>query len=155
VANYLKQKYNYEIVLCGGKNDIEQSKIFNTTCDFEYTDLIGKTTILELISIISRASLLISNETSAPHFSVALDVKTIVLYSGNHFGRFVPYPNSLTIEKYKCIYHPKISSDENNYIKQSNTNGYTSKLNINDISLKQVIAEIDNFFCVENINNCF
>lgn len=149
VANYIRQKYNYEIVICGGKNDIEESKIFNMSCDFKYTDLIGKTTILELISIISSASLLISNETSAPHFSVALDVKTIVLYSGNHFGRFVPYPNSLTIAKYKCIYHPIISSDENKYIKRSNTNGYTSKLNINEITLKHVITEVDKFFSFE------
>ena len=154
VANYINEKYNYEIVLCGGNNDIEESKIFSKFCKFEYTDLIGKTTILELISIISCASLIISNETSAPHFSVALDVNTIVLYSGNHFGRFVPYPNSLTNAAYKCIYHPLISSDENYYKKLSNTSGYTSQLNINEISIKQVINEVDKYLPIENIINC-
>ena len=154
LANYIKQTYNYEIVVCGGKNDIDESKFFKEYCKSNYTDLIGKTTILELISIINHASLIISNETSAPHFSVALNVNTIVIYCGNHFGRFVPYPNSLTSSKYKCIYHPTISSNENNYKKISNTYGYISNLNINEISINQVISEVDKFFLLDNKINC-
>jgi len=151
VACYIKQKYQYDIVLCGGENDIDQSIIFNMFSDFEYTDLVGKTSIVELISILSNASLLISNETSAPHFAVALNVNTIVLYCGNHFGRFVPYPNSLLNAKYKCIYHPMIYSNEDYYKKLSNTSGYTSKLDINEIPFKQVISEVDKFFPLDNI----
>ena len=36
--------------------------------------------------------LLISNETSAIHIAAALDVQSICILGGGHYGRFTPYP---------------------------------------------------------------
>lgn len=142
LAHYIINKYGLTILICGGKNDIDQAEEFKKVSNFEYIDLVGKTSILDLISIISTSKLLISNETSAPHFSIALNIKTIVLYCGNHYGRFVPYPDTCLETKYKCICHPFIRNY--NYKEISNTYGYNSQLDINEILYEEVFCEIDN-----------
>lgn len=143
LAKHIKEVYNYEIVVCGGSNDLNDSIKFSLSYDYFYTDLIGKTSLKDLISIISNSKLLISNETSAPHMAVSLGVNTIVLYCGNHFGRFIPYPYNFKDFKYKAICHPLISGDVLEYKTISNSYGYVSNLNINDISLEHVIFETD------------
>jgi ADP-heptose:LPS heptosyltransferase len=81
---------------------------------------------------------MIANETSAPHFAVALEMTNIfVISNGNHFGRFTPYPKEIW-PYYYPIYHPEIEQDLDNYKQLSNSYGYGSRLNINDISVEKV-----------------
>jgi ADP-heptose:LPS heptosyltransferase len=55
----------------------------------------GKTSLKDIIDIIQRSTIVISNETGIAHLSLALDVPTIVLSNGNHYGRFTEYPKEL------------------------------------------------------------
>jgi ADP-heptose:LPS heptosyltransferase len=64
--------------------------------DFPITSQCGKTGLIDLVTEIARSRLLISNETSGPHFAAALDTDCICISNGNHFGRFHPYPLSMT-----------------------------------------------------------
>jgi len=87
---------------------------------------------------------MISNETSAPHFAVALELKNVfVLYNGKHYGRFTPYPKCMT-ENYHAICHPVIEKNKNDYKKLSNSDGFVNDLNIDEISVEGVIKSIDN-----------
>ena len=84
----------------------------------EYIDLVGKTSLVDLLHVIYNGNLIIANETSAPHFAVALEVANIfVISNGNHYGRFTPYPNDVT-KSYHAIYHPKIEKDVDDYNEQ-------------------------------------
>ncbi len=143
VGKFLKKKYGYEIVLCGGPTDIEEAKEFAKYFDREYLDLVGKTSLVELLTIIYNGNLMIANETSAPHFAVSLEMTNVfVISNGNHYGRFTPYPKEIT-KNYYPIYHPEIEKDLNNYKKLSNSYGFGSKLDIDEVSIKMVQKKIE------------
>ena len=65
-----------------------------------------------------------------------------VIYNGNHFGRFIPYPREIT-QNYHPIYHPEIGINLDDYKKQSNYPGFKSNLYIDDISFNMVKDKID------------
>lgn len=142
VGTWLKERYGYEIVLCGGPSDKNDAVEFRKYFYGEYLDLVGKTSLVELLHVIYNGNLMISNETSAPHFAVALEMTNVfVIYNGNHYGRFTPYPKEVS-ENYHVIYHPEIEKDLDDYKKLSNIYGYVSRLDINEISVDMVIHKI-------------
>ena len=142
LAKWIKNNLNYEIVLCGGKEDMKEVNIFEKIYGNSYLNLIGKTTLTDLIFILKNSKMIVSNETFIPHMAVALGLKSIfVISNGNHFGRFIPYPSEITTS-YFPIYHPEIGRDLKNYKILSNTYGYGSKLDINGISTEDVIDKI-------------
>jgi len=67
------------------------------------TNLIGKTTIPQLIDLIGSAQLLISNETSVTHIAAATQTPSVCILGGGHFGRFAPYPDHMA-HKPICVY---------------------------------------------------
>ena len=142
IGKYIKEKYNYDIVVCGGPTDKKDVKKFKRIADYEYIEMVGKTSLVDFLYIIYNGNLMITNETSAPHFAVALEMTNIfVISNGNHYGRFTPYPKEIW-QGYHPIYHPKIEKDLDDYKKLSNSYGYGSKLNINEISCKIVKDKI-------------
>jgi len=143
IGQYLKNTYNYDIVLCGAPSDRQDANRFKDLFRGEYLDLVGKTTLLDLLQVIYNGNLMLSNETSAPHFAVALEMANIfVIYNGKHYGRFTPYPKEIYAD-YHVICHPNIEKNLDDYEKLSNSYGYGSDLNINDISYEVVIEKID------------
>lgn len=143
IARHLKIKHGEQIVLCGGPTDRKDANEFSKCFDDNYIDLVGKTSLLDLLYIISNANMMISNDTAAPHLAIALERTNIfVIYNGNHYGRFIPYPKETTTN-YHVVYHPQIDKDFNNDKKLCNIYKFGSSLDINDISLEQVIGKID------------
>ena len=143
VGEYLKERYNYEIVLCGAPDDSMDSAHFRSNFKGSFFDFVGRTSLVELLNIFNNANIVITNETFAAHLSVSLSLKNVfVIYNGNHYGRFTPYPKEIS-QKYHVIYHPEIEKNLNNYKKISNTTGFESNLNINDISKDMVLEKID------------
>ncbi len=143
VGEYLKEKHSYEIVLCGAPSDSEDAMKFKNNFMGEYIDLVGKTSLIDLLYVIYNGNIIIANETSAPHFAVALEMTNIfVISNGNHYGRFTPYPKDIS-ENYHVIYHPKIEKDLDDYEKLSNSYGFGSSLDINEISVESIKTKID------------
>jgi ADP-heptose:LPS heptosyltransferase len=102
---------DYEIVLCGGKEDeplYEEFKKISTN-NRSVTDLIGKTTLIELFSIIKNAKFIITNETSASHITVAVGTPSVCILAGAHYGRFQPYSVESPEDEGKK-YLPKIAN---------------------------------------------
>jgi len=143
IGQHLTTKYNYKIVLCGAEAEMRDAREFKKYFKNSYLDLVGKTSLVELLYVIYHGDLMLANETSAPHFGVALDMKNLfVIYSGNHYGRFTPYPKQLS-QNYHVICHPFIEKDLIEYKKLSNNYGYENDLDINDISVENVKNKID------------
>lgn len=142
IAHYLKQTYHYNIVLCGGPGDRHLADDFSINAQCEYIDLVGKTSLLEFLHIIGNSQMLVSNETSAPHFAIALDIDHVfVISNGNHFGRFTPYPKAIT-EHYHVIYHPEIENRIDDAEWLGCNFGPGSALDINDITVESVKNKI-------------
>ena len=115
IANYAELIENvdpgYEIVLCGGKEDkphYEEFKKINVANRI-IKNLVGKTTLIELISIIKQAVYIITNDTSASHIAVAVRTPSVCILSGAHYGRFQPYVVEMLKEVEKK-YLPKIAN---------------------------------------------
>ncbi len=71
-------------------------------------NLVGKTSLPQLIDHITRTGLVICNETSAVHIAAACGTKAVCIVGGGHFDRFAPYPEhvysrtSFIFEKMPC-----------------------------------------------------
>ena len=138
VGMWLKEKYGYEVVLCGAPSDSQEAAEFPKYFDGDYVDLVGETSLVDMLYVICNGNMMISNETSIPHLAVALEMKNIfVISNGNHFGRFTPYPKKVC-ENYHVIYHPKIEKDLGDYEKLSDSFGNGSTLDINLIRVDSV-----------------
>ncbi len=67
----------------------------NAGDDPEIIDLMGKTSLPELMDIMKGAALVVSNDTGPAHLSIAIGAPTLVVVGGGHFGSFVPYPETI------------------------------------------------------------
>lgn len=91
---HIVQNLTYShIVLCGSEREQYLSESFTNEYKGDKTiiNLTGKTNLIELTSIISNASLIITNETSSSHIAVATRTPSVCLFGGGHYGRFHPY----------------------------------------------------------------
>lgn len=78
-------------IFCGGPGEKEFGDYLQQHIPESGPNLIGYTSLVELVSIISKAHFVIANETSAVHIAAAVDIPSICILGGGHFGRFVPY----------------------------------------------------------------
>jgi ADP-heptose:LPS heptosyltransferase len=85
-------------------------------------NLIGTTSLPQLIDIIGNAELVVGNDTSAIHIAVAAKRKSVCILGGGHFERFVPYPQHFEsapvccyykMECYNCNWHCIFTSASN------------------------------------------
>ena len=84
-----------QIYLIGGKNEVELCKRIEEKCQGKAESLAGRTGLPELLEVISRAKFLISNDSAAIHMGAQCGVSSICIFRGNHFGRFLPYPETM------------------------------------------------------------
>ncbi len=143
VGSWLADECGLDVVVCGGPEDmaeVARDQVFSR--DSRFHNLVGATTLLELIAIVGQARILVSNETMAPHCA-ALPNRTpcIVIYNGNNFGRALPYPEEIC-DRHFPVYHPAIAADPEAYKAESNRFGFYNTLDICDISTEMVIEQI-------------
>ena len=86
-------------------------------------DLMGKTSLPELLDIMKGAALVVSNDTGPAHLAIAIGAPTLVIVGGGHFGCFVPYPETIRpatarfvfqeMDCYHCFWRcPKRATDK-------------------------------------------
>jgi ADP-heptose:LPS heptosyltransferase len=87
---------SHPVYLAGGSGETETGNYLaeNLPARSVY-NLIGKTSLTQLIDLIGNASLVISNESSAIHIASATKTKSVCILGGGHFGRFAPYPHTM------------------------------------------------------------
>lgn len=82
-------------ILCGGKDDIAISNNIKKKCSSnnkgKLLDFTGKTSLLDLLNIISKSDFVLSNDTSAVHLAVAVQVQAICILGPWELGRIYPY----------------------------------------------------------------
>jgi ADP-heptose:LPS heptosyltransferase len=66
----------------------------------------GSTTLLGLATLLQRARLVVSNETSAVHLAAAVGTPSVCILGGGHFGRFLPYAKSACHNIPHVVCHP-------------------------------------------------
>ena len=105
VAARLHDKTNWGCVLVGNQTEKNFGETFHYSKGLK--NLIGKTAIVEIVSLILNARLVITNDTAAVHIAAACGTPSVSILGGGHFGRFLPYPEVLKLQKGfpSAIYH--------------------------------------------------
>lgn len=136
----------YQFVLIGSENEkfIAEEIIRKVNDNSSLCDLVGKLTLIDFVHLIGNLCLLISNETSAVHISAACETETICISNGNHFGRFNPYPTTVS-NKITTIY-----PTEDFYVKEKQMNlmrktAIQSNIDINLIPAESVYAKMKDY----------
>ena len=143
IGKFILKKYNIPIVLGGSQADLEKSQIIrNMVNSAQIFNLTGMTSLSELVSIIAKSGLLISNETSAPHLAVAVNTPFICIAMGKGFLRFFPYPREI-YENAHYIYPPEIMENLHDLEKLTEQYQFDSDLDINKITVDQVKILVD------------
>ena len=116
LADYINEKYNLSIVLTGGNSSIEQqyaTEISEQTSCSVY-NLVGKTSIRELLSVINEAEFMISPDSGPAHMATAMNTPVIGLYATTNPDRARPYLSSnWTVNKYPEAINKKFNKKVN------------------------------------------
>jgi ADP-heptose:LPS heptosyltransferase len=134
---------DYTLYLCGSSGEsilVNNFKVYSP--ELNVVDLTGKQSLVEFIHFVSDAYLVVSNDSGPLHIAAACNVNVVALSNGNNFARFVPYPKGIN-DKVITIFPEVLKniSDDYNKIKQLQDNDST--YNINDISIEQVMNELN------------
>lgn len=117
IADYIKEKYHCSVVLTGGNSLIEKKlgdKIVQS-CTNTPLNLIGKTNLKELLSIIKGAECIISPDSGPAHMSTAMGTPVIGLYATTNPDRARPYLSSeWVVNRYPDAVYKKYSKSVQN-----------------------------------------
>lgn len=94
VADYAKSK-GYQVVLCGGPAKIDQrlGEQIQQSSDNIDANLIGKTSLKQMLAVLQRASLVIAPDTGPAHMATTVATPVIGLYAHSNPRRTGPYNN--------------------------------------------------------------
>jgi ADP-heptose:LPS heptosyltransferase len=91
IARRIFHRTGWTALICGGAEEAALADRF-VQHDFPVQNWIGRTSIKELAGIIAGARMVITNETSATHLAIAMNVPVVCLLGGGDYGRFLPLP---------------------------------------------------------------
>ncbi len=79
VADYIIERYNYEVVFTGIESDTANVAFIQSKMKNASISLAGKTNVRELMALIKMSQLVVAPDTGTVHISSALDVPTVML----------------------------------------------------------------------------
>ena len=93
IASILNHKFQKKIVLCGGQ---EEKFIYEEMRPYlqqgiDLINMIGKTTLSQLVGLIRKSELVIGNDSSSVHIAAATNTPAICIVGGWDYGRMYPY----------------------------------------------------------------
>lgn len=91
IARLLYRKTGWLGVVCGGNDDQLLGSHLVETAGVPMQNWCGRTSLHDLIGIIAKSNLLVSNDTGAVHIAAAMSVPIVCIVGGGHYGRFLPY----------------------------------------------------------------
>ncbi len=125
-------------VICGSNAENQiANEILSSLKTNKVINLCGKLKLSQLVKVISKAMLLISNETGTIHIAASTKTPFVCISNGNHFGRFHPYPAEV-FDKAIFVYPPKIKAHltDPDYLQEKYRFG--SELDINTVPVQDV-----------------
>lgn len=103
VADHAAEKHGLAVVLTGGPSEIEQhyGREISSRCKNKPVNLIGKTSLKQLLAILDRAKLVIAPDSGPAHMATAVNTPVIGLYAATNPERAGPYlSGDLLVNRY-------------------------------------------------------
>lgn len=114
ICDYLKEKHNYSVVLTGGNSEVEKiygTKIYELS-QHKPLNLIGKTNLKQLLTILEGADFLISPDSGPAHIATTVQTPVIGLYATTNPDRARPYlSKTWTVNRYPDAIYKKFNLD--------------------------------------------
>jgi ADP-heptose:LPS heptosyltransferase len=92
VGKRLHEKTGWTGVICGSTADRPLGSALASKIPGGPIDLTGRTSVLELVAVVTRARFLLTNDSAPLHIAALMGTPALVVAGGGHFGQFVPYP---------------------------------------------------------------
>ena len=144
VCNYIFDKYNYTVVVCGGSSEKKSADEFLRLYSHPYINFCAKKDLIELAEILKNAKFLLSVDTGAVHVAAAVSCPVFGIFNGSVYGRYAPYPPCVFLNFY-AIYPDKIEAD----INRTNMQQYKEQniyIPYSSVTVKKVIKSIEKNF---------
>ncbi len=121
ITQKIYEKTHMPLVVCGTEHDRKGIEdLLSRLSGVEIINYIGKTDIMQFIELIGRASLVVSNDTSAYHIAVARQVPTVMICGGYTYHRYAKYDYAEAGCKNPVLINNKMKCfDCNNHCKYS------------------------------------
>jgi heptosyltransferase I len=103
VADYAAQRYGAYVLVTGGNTEIEHTygREIAGAARFQVNNLIGKTTLKQLLAILQRASVVLCPDSGPAHMATAVGTPVVGLYATSNRLRTGPYfSQHLVVDKY-------------------------------------------------------
>ncbi|HXE27643.1 MAG TPA: glycosyltransferase family 9 protein [Stellaceae bacterium] len=100
VAAELKKR-GLTVVFVGGPAEAAYK---NCLAGEGFVDLIGATTLDELLDLLRHAALVITNETGPAHLAIGLGAPTVTILGGGQFNGWMPFPSETAPPKERVVY---------------------------------------------------
>ena len=115
VAQYAVNK-GYRVILCGGPTALEKTlaEDIANACSAKLDNLVGKTSLTQLLALLKRASLVLAPDTGPAHMAVTQGTPVIGLYAHSNPGRTGPY---LSQQYVVSAYQEAIASQQSGEVK--------------------------------------
>jgi lipopolysaccharide heptosyltransferase II len=91
VANRLGEKLQAGIIILGGPGEEQIAHLVETKLNTSFSNLCGKLSLDELIYLISRLDLLVSNDSGPMHIAAATRTPVVALFGPENPDHFKPY----------------------------------------------------------------
>jgi len=102
----IKEEYKdqVELIVVGGKAEVELEQKLREQSQFNYISAVGKTTILQLIALFSNMDFVISNDGGPMHMATAAGTPVIALFGPSPYRRFGPlgHGNTIISKNFPC-----------------------------------------------------
>jgi len=115
VAQHAVNK-GYRVILCGGPTVLEKTLADDiaNACSAKLDNLVGKTSLTQLLALLKRASLVLAPDTGPAHMAVTQGTPVIGLYTHSNPGRTGPY---LSQQYVVSAYQEAIASQQSGEVK--------------------------------------
>lgn len=115
VAQHAVNK-GYRVILCGGPTALEKAlaEDIANACSAKLDNLVGKTSLTQLLALLKRASLVLAPDTGPAHMAVTQGTPVIGLYAHSNPGRTGPY---LSQQYVVSAYQEAIASQQSGEVK--------------------------------------
>ncbi|MBL7215409.1 MAG: glycosyltransferase family 9 protein [Phycisphaerae bacterium] len=91
LVEYLNRQFDLAVVVIGASKDRPVIDAIKAHCNIPLVDLVGKTTIVELIALLQGARGVVSNDTGPGHIAAAMHIPTVLIFGHTNPMRVGPY----------------------------------------------------------------
>lgn len=142
IAEFLNNKYGFNILICGGKEDFEAGELISGTQNNNYIqNRCGMDSLDLLPELLAEAAIVICNDSGTLHLAAALNTPAVCISNANHYGRFTPYPAEWN-KPLRFVYPPSFLKKYKSEKKRIQAVKYGSDYAIDEINTEDVASHI-------------